>query len=62
MSYMKTQELQLSEGEAEALERIARENGTEPGELARLAVEALIKEAARNEEWIAEARGRLQPV
>lgn len=46
---MNTQELQLSTRQAKALERIARENRTNPEELVRLAVEALIAEAKRHE-------------
>lgn len=57
---MNTQELQISARQAEALERIARENRTQPEELVRLALQALIAEAKRHEGRLTELYGELQ--
>ena len=42
----------LSAGQIQALERIARENHTTPAHLVALAIDALIVEAARNDDWL----------
>jgi hypothetical protein len=42
----------LSVGQIKALERIANENHTTPARLVTLAVDALIVEAARNDDWL----------
>jgi hypothetical protein len=49
---MKPKEFRLSVKQTEALERIAKENHATPADLASLAVDALIAEAARHEGWL----------
>ncbi|GEM_PF-6674028 len=49
---MNSQDLQLPGEQVEALDRIARENQTDPEALLLLAVTALIEEARRNESWL----------
>jgi len=49
---MKSKEFRLSSEQAQALERIARDNHARPADLVSLAVDALIAEASLHQGWL----------